>query len=344
MHNDIEFHQQQHLGIITLNRKQYLNALTLSMIQELQTQLSKWSIDDSVYAVIIKSNHDKVFCVGGDIRWLYNANFAEQMQFFQNEYQLNHYIYTYPKPYIALLDGITMGGGVGIALHGSHPIASENFVFAMPETNIGFFPDIGASYLLTRCIGEVGTYLGLSGNRLNVSEAKSCGLIKYVINKNDFDLLIQQLLLTDLSVGAYQKVDACIEKLSTVNYITTMNYDLNVINHCFKYNDMQQIYSGLENIVSGWSNDIKLKLLKKSPLSLMITLQKLRKSKDIDLKSCLMMDYILVQHFMRGTDFYEGVRALLIDKDNLPQWQKLTDDDLVVLDYFKEDTTELLEF
>src|SRR6202000_2234620 len=131
-------------------------------------------------AVVVQGKGEKAFCAGGDVRWLYEVGLAknpEQMQFFWHEYRLNHFIHHYPKPYISLMNGITMGGGVGISLHGSHPVATERFTFAMPETGIGFFPDIGASYLLSRCPGEIGIYLGLTGNRLNAQEAQVAGLV-----------------------------------------------------------------------------------------------------------------------------------------------------------------------
>lgn len=172
MTEEVLFSQEGQLGFITLNRPKALNALTLTMIMALQKQLSIWKEDYSIKAVVVQAVPGNAFCAGGDIRWLYNAGRSkdsEQMQFFWHEYRLNHFIHHFGKPYISLLDGITMGGGVGISLHGSHPVASERFVFAMPETGIGFFPDIGASYLLNRCPGFLGVYLGLTGNKLGPS-------------------------------------------------------------------------------------------------------------------------------------------------------------------------------
>ena len=169
MTDDIVFERKQQIGLITLKRPQALNALTLPMIKALQQQLLQWEGDKSIHAVVIQADVGKAFCAGGDVRWLYESGLAknpEQMQFFWHEYRLNHTIHQFKKPYIALMNGITMGGGVGISLHGSHPVATENFVFAMPETGIGFFPDIGASYLLARCPGQTGIYLGLTGNNL----------------------------------------------------------------------------------------------------------------------------------------------------------------------------------
>ena len=323
---DVLFDQKQHLGIITLSRPNALNALTLPMIKAIQRQLDAWKSDQSIHAVLIKSDCEKAFCAGGDVRWLYEKgqhHDAELMQFFWHEYRLNYSIQHYPKPYIALMDGMTMGGGVGVSLHGSHPIASERFKFAMPETTIGFFPDIGASHLLSRCPGEIGAYLGLTGNRLNAEDARFCGLVKAIVPSEHFADLILALTNADLSDNAYEKVDACIASMSKTTPVTDapIQAHLDTINTCFAPRSMNEIMSHLEHINIEWASALFVDLLAKSPLSLTVTLEQLRRAKSLSMADCLKMDYCLVGHFMKDNDFYEGVRALLIDKDKSPKWQ-----------------------
>lgn len=322
---DISFARKEHIGIISLNRSDALNALNLGMIKAFQQQLSLWQNDDNIHAVVIKSDVEKAFCAGGDVRWLYEAGLQKspaQLEFFWHEYRLNHYIHSFKKPYIALMNGITMGGGVGISLHGSHPIATERFVFAMPETGIGFFPDIGASYLLARCPGYAGIYLGLTGNRLNAEEAQSLNLVNYVISSTQIERIIDSLIYTDLSTKAHQSVDVCLQEFATPRHPP---FSLQTkIDNCFAFDTVEEILAKLEKNDDEWSITLINNLAKKSPLSLKVTLAQIKKAKNSSLADCLKLDYCLVSKFMRDSDFYEGVRALLVDKDKNPHWQPAT--------------------
>lgn len=320
--DDILFHKEQHIGIVTLNRPKAYHALNLPMILALQAQLLAWEKDADVHAVIVRATDSKAFCAGGDVRWLYETgrkDIKKTLSFFWHEYRLNDYISRYPKPYIALMDGITMGGGVGISLHGAFPIATEHFSFAMPETTIGFFPDVGASYLLNRCPHESGVYLGLTGKHLSASQAAHLGLVKYSLLSHQQQDFIQQMLSFDLSNGAHQKIASY---LRSNNAITPeLMVDDEFIRQVFQYDDMESIINALESLGdSSWAKETRLTLSKKSPLSLKITLAQLRHVKNHTLADCLKLDYQLVAHFMNSHDFYEGVRALLIDKDNHPSW------------------------
>ncbi|MDP3562259.1 MAG: enoyl-CoA hydratase/isomerase family protein [Legionellaceae bacterium] len=324
MTTDLIFSCEKHIGIITLNRAQALNALTLPMILAMQHQLDAWAHDDHIHAVVVRAIEGKAFCAGGDVRWLYDAGITEnpeQLQFFQQEYRLNQLIHDYPKPYIALMDGVTMGGGVGISLHGSHSVASERFVFAMPETTIGFFPDIGASYLLARCPDHVGVYLGLTGNRINAQEAWELGLVKHVITSTDFSDVLHVLIAADLSADASSRVTHCLRSFSSPELSSSISKVRKDIDQCFQYSEIESIIAKLRQLDSDWSRDIEANFHQKSPLSLKITLLQLQKAYKLSLEQCLKMDYRLVQHFMKGHDFYEGVRALLVDKDKSPKWQ-----------------------
>ncbi|KTD29400.1 MULTISPECIES: enoyl-CoA hydratase/isomerase family protein [Legionella] len=344
---DVTFAQVRQVGLITLKRSQALNALTLPMIKALQQQLMQWRNDDSVQAVLIQGEGEKAFCAGGDVRWLYDAGLAknpEQMQFFWHEYRLNHYIHHYPKPYIALMNGITMGGGVGISLHGSHPVATERFTFAMPETGIGFFPDIGASYLLSRCPDQIGIYLGLTGNRLNAQDATHVGLVKQVIDADDLEAVVESLIEADLTVNTHQQVSTCLQRFALPVRQATIDNDRKAINACFAGNTVEKIMIALQERGDEWATSLLHNLQQKSPLSLKVTLAQIHKAKSLSIGECLKMDYCLVSQFMRDADFYEGVRALLVDKDKNPHWQPKSLAEVTsarVADYFECGQEEL---
>lgn len=317
--------REQQWGVITLNRPQALNALTLPMIKAIHAQLLAWQEDSEVLAVLIRqSPESKAFCAGGDVRWLFEAGLAhhaEQMAFFYHEYHLNHCIYHYPKPYIALMNGVTMGGGVGISLHGAHPVASERFVFAMPETAIGFFPDIGASYLLSRCPDAFGLYLGLTGKRLGAMEAKTLGLIKAVVSASDMQALFHELLMLDLSKDAFHAISTCLNRFMVFESSSLMSELAPLVQDTFGQHSIASMLQVLKEKNTSWHHEVFESLQKKSPLSLKVTHKQLQKARSMTFDDCLTMDYGLVGHFMQDHDFYEGVRALLIDKDNLPSWR-----------------------
>lgn len=324
MADDVIFERSQQIGFITLNRAGALNALTLPMIQAMYQKLSTWQEDDTIAAVVLRAMPGKAFCAGGDIRWLYEAgkaNNPEQMDFFKHEYRLNHFISCFRKPYIALMDGMTMGGGVGISLHGSHPVATEQFLFAMPETSIGFFPDIGASYLLSRCANAIGIYLGLTGCRLNQGESVSAGLIKHTIAAQQIEVMLDELQNTDLTHQAHHQVDTILGRFTASLDTDDSLKNKDNISHFFSANTIEEIFTELEVGNSAWHKDMLAILQSKSPLSLKVTLAQIQKAAHLSLSECLETDYCLVRHFMQHPDFYEGVRALLIDKDKAPKWQ-----------------------
>lgn len=325
MSENIIFTQEKQIGLVTLNRPEALNALTLDMIIAFYQQLSDWEHDETIKAVVIcAAKNSKAFCAGGDVRWLYEMGCAKnptQMDFFINEYKLNQYIDEYPKPFIALMDGITMGGGVGISLHGRYAIASENFVFAMPETSIGFFPDIGASFLLANCPDNFGVYLGLTGNRLNARDAFDLGLINYIIASKDLDSLLSMLLDVDLSFETDVRIEHSLSRFNAPEINSTIALIRNEVRNCFAGKSIESILKKLSLSNDEWHVKTKNNLLSKSPLSLKITLQQILFAKDRNLEDCLITDLHLARHFMQDQDFYEGVRALLIDKDKSPHWK-----------------------
>lgn len=322
--SDILFTELDHLGIIMLNRPQALNALTHEMAIALYEQLEQWEAEQEIKAVTIQGKGEKAFCAGGDIRKIYDARHDKHLaikQFFWDEYRLNHRIHHYPKPYIALLDGITMGGGVGVSIHGSHRIATELFSFAMPETGIGFFPDIGGSYFLSRCPGQTGIYLGLTGTRIKAADALYLGLIDYFVLEEKKAELLDALASTRLLGYPHTAITEIIKSFSTPAETAPLINYRELIDQCFVFNTIEEIFTALRAQDNEWcTNTLKI-LQSKSPTSLKVTLQQLRNAATLDFDQCMQMEYRMVLRFLAGHDFYEGVRAVIVDKDQKPQWQ-----------------------
>ena len=323
MSENLIFSIEKHVGLITLNRPAALNALTHPMILALHEQLQAWETDTIIHAIVIQAADGRAFCAGGDVRAVYEAghhNPLAALSFFRDEYRLNHFIHNLKKPYIALMDGLTLGGGVGISLHGSHPVASDRFAFAMPETSIGFFPDIGSSHLLSRYPNGSGQYLGLTGHRLNPLEARALGLIHSVIPAHAMPLLLASLINANLTQNAHAAVDACLRPYQQPHTTTPGLVHAEEIATCFSQPSVLSILQSLDNLGNDWARETQLTLLQKAPMSLHVTLEQLQRAKGMNLAECLQMDYGLTYHFMQKPDFYEGVRALLIDKDKSPRW------------------------
>ena len=331
------------IGEVILNRAKALNALTFDMVSSLYHQLVEWQQRNEIQAVLIRSSSEKAFCAGGDVVGLYQKKqCAEQelMPFFKMEYQLNCLIRDYAKPYISLLDGITMGGGVGISLHGDYAIATEKFSFAMPETTIGFFPDVGGGYLLSHCRLATGCYLGLTGQRLNRWDAMQLGLIKYGIAHHQQEAFVSALLASDLST----KADVCLKQLLSDFHDNSqpksqLELVMTDIEACFSKPTVEQIISALQTSNNTrWAKQTLESLASKAPMALKVTLEQIKRCQQLDMRQAMAIEYCLVSNFIQATDFFEGIRALLIDKDKNPQWQpgSLAEIDVqMVDDYFE---------
>ena len=317
------FSIEKHVGLITLNRPAALNALTHPMIFALHAQLQAWEADTSIHAIVIQAVDGRAFCAGGDVRAVYESgrhNPLAALSFFRDEYRLNYFIHDLKKPYIALMDGLTLGGGVGISLHGSHPVASDRFACAMPETSLGFFPDIGSSHLLSRCPNGYGAYLGLTGHRLDPFEAYALGLIHSIIPAHRMPLLLESLINADLTQNAHAAVDACLQSYQEPHTKADSLVHSEEIAACFTSPSVLSILQSLDNLGNDWARATRVTLLQKAPMSLYVTLEQLQRAKGMTLAECLQMDYGLTHHFIQKPDFYEGVRALIIDKDKSPRW------------------------
>jgi enoyl-CoA hydratase/carnithine racemase len=316
------------LAIITLNRPKALNALSHQMIKIIYNNLLIWQNDDNIKAVVIRSNNERAFCAGGDIKSLFThgrTNPLVCMEFFKDEYKLNTLIYDYNKPYISLLQGITMGGGLGISIHGSRRIAASNLVLAMPETGIGFFPDIGASYFLSRCKNYTGIYLGLTGAKINAIDAKYLDLVTDIITAQDYSHAFGQIINL-LQHSPLQPLDLTkFSDNSIDNPSHIQNLNIENINNYFKYNTVAEIFLNLEKDQNNnpWAKETLSLLKLKSPTSLILTFELLKRGAECSFEQCMQLEYGLAYGFLQHNDLYEGIRAVLVDKDNKPNWDKL---------------------
>ncbi|XP_033213397.1 3-hydroxyisobutyryl-CoA hydrolase, mitochondrial [Belonocnema kinseyi] len=312
-------------GLITLNRPKALNALNLSMVRKIYPALKQW--ESSKKLVIVKGAGEKAFCAGGDVKSLVIALNEKDghklgQEFFRAEYTMNHLIGTYKIPYIALINGITMGGGVGLSLHGKYRIATENTVFAMPETGIGLFPDVGGTHFLPRLRGKLGLYLGLTGHRLKGIDVKLAGIATHYVPFNQLEELTQSLLGSnnldiDGILNKYQSQD--------LNHEFSLEPHMEKINRCFSATTVEEIIEKLKAEKSEWTDSVVKVLKKMSPTSLKVTRRALEKGANQSLSECLKMEYRLACACLkRESDFYEGIRALLIDKDQKPVWNPKT--------------------
>jgi enoyl-CoA hydratase len=311
------------LGILTLNRPNVLNSLNHEMINFIHAQLVKWKSVADIKAVIIRAAEGRAFCAGGDLRSTYHLFDTDKsllQQFFYDEYQLNRCIYHYPKPFIAILDGITMGGGAGISIHGSHRIATERLLFAMPETGIGFFPDIGGTYFLPRLPGKLGYYLGLIGARINSDDCTALGITQCKIEVTAVTEFILTLVNEDLGLNPKEAVSQLLRHFSLPVKSPLMTTSTELDN-CFAADSIESIIDCLAQSAEPLCQEAYHAILKKSPTSLKVTLQALMQGSLLDFDACMQQEYRLTSHFILGHDFREGIRAVIIDKDQSPVWQ-----------------------
>lgn len=334
--DEILLGRQGPLATLTINRPQVLNALTLDNYRRIEPALRAWEADPSVRAVVVRGAGGRAFCAGGDVRAVYEAGRGIggdphlPAVFFREEYELIRRIHHFPKPYLAVIDGITMGGGAGISVNGAYRIATERTLFAMPETGIGLFPDVGATRFLNRCRGHVGRYLGLTGARLNAADALYCGFATHVLKQEEIDALISELADAVWRGDANDEVEACLCRFALDPAPGPLAALQPAIDRCFASDSVTAILDALAAEAAGggrdagWAEKTRSILLTKSPTSLAITLRQLIIGRNFDLEAALSLEYRLTQHVMAAHDFYEGVRAMLIDKDQKPRWRPAT--------------------
>ena len=330
---DLLFDLRDGVAVVTLNRPEAMNALTLDMALVLHSRLEAWAGNDNVAAVILRGAGERAFCAGGDIRALYDAHRtggALTRDFFQAEYRLNRLIFHYPKPVIALIDGVAMGGGVGLSVHASTRIVCERTLFAMPETGIGLFPDVGGSYFLPRLPGAIGLYLALTGVRLRAADCLYAGIAEAFIASARHDELVA-------TVRAGEPVADATQRLAEPPEPAMLAANRDAIDRCFGHQSVEEVESALGREAGKWAQKTLKIMAAKSPTSQKIARRQLHDGAKLDFDACMIMEYRLSQHIMAAHDFFEGVRALIIDKDNTPRWRPGTlaaVDDTMVNGYF----------
>jgi enoyl-CoA hydratase len=340
---DVHAERVGHLGFITLNRPKALNALSLAMVRELNHVLQQWQDDAQVRAVLIRGSNKEgpfgAFCAGGDIRYFHQAALSGDVtleDFFTEEYSLNHLIQNYPKPYIALMDGIVMGGGMGISQGAALRVVTERTKLAMPETHIGLFPDVGGGYFLSRCHGaacpdHMGEYLALTGHVLRGGESLHVGLADVCVDSADLPALWDALQKQDWASG-----DAMVAWLREQSKTTTeqalatvpawQNASIDKVFGLATVLEMEQALQGSDE----WSVQTLKALHHQSPLMLCVTLEQIRRGRQMGLAEDLRMERDMVRHCFQtdhlsrrgvSSETVEGIRALAVDKDHAPQWQ-----------------------
>ncbi len=317
---DILVERRGALGLLTLNRPQALNALNLAMVTVMQQALDAFEADGAIRHVAIRSSGGKAFCAGGDIRLMHDLGKAgrhdEALRFWAEEYRLNRHIHRYSKPYIALLDGIVMGGGVGVSLHGSHRLAGPNLMLAMPEVGIGFFPDVGATYALPRLPGAYGMYLALTGNRIRRADALHLGIATHAIQGGR-----EKEILAALAAG--YAVAAVAERFAEAAGAAALAALAAKIERYFEQPELAAVFAALEQGAAAgdaFAAETLAGMRKKSCASMAIAFAQMKRGGVMDFETAMVTEFRIVSRIIRNSDFYEGVRAVIIDKDNAPRW------------------------
>jgi len=318
---DVVVRQERALRRITLNRPQALNAVTLDMAVTMTALLRSWASDPAVGAVLLDGAGERAFCAGGDVRALYDAAKSGDPlpeQFWATEYKLNVLIARYPKPVVAVMDGVVMGGGVGLSAHAAHRIVTDRSAVAMPEVGIGFFPDVGASFLLARAPGYVGSHLALTGNRIAAADAIYCGLA---------DIHIAATRLAEIAPAladcrSADDVRARLDELSVAPAPGRLAGARPWIDSCYGANQVEDVVERLRSSATADAGAALETMRKASPTSLKITLRNLRSAAAFHrVEQCFRQDYRIALACMAGHDFIEGIRAAIVDKDRNPAWR-----------------------
>lgn len=335
-----------HNGVatITLNRPKAINSLNYEMLVPIRKKLTAWEQDDTICIVILKGAGPKGFCAGGDIKTLYQAknnqeSYEQAITFFTEEYLTDQLVASFSKPILAILDGIVMGGGVGLSYGASHRVVTERSKWAMPEMNISFFPDVGAAYFLNKAPGYIGRYLALTATIITATDILYANGADAAVSSDQLDSLETQIMQTNW----YQEEDKMARLdhlLKTCETVSLQEGELASkqakIDQHFSYETVEEIINSLESDGSEFASRTKELLLTKSPISLKVTLNQIIKGQNKTLEECLETDLILAKNFLKTEDFYEGVRSVVIDKDKNPQYhyQQLSDVSSTVVQSF----------
>ncbi len=319
---------QTGVATIVLNRPKALNSLSHNMVTAIGEKLSEWKIDDNISVVIIKGAGIKGLCAGGDIKALYEARLSESARqdaehFFEKEYEVDMAVYQFSKPIIACLDGIVMGGGVGLTYGASHRIVTERTKWSMPEMNIGFFPDVGGAYFLNKAPGYLGRYLALTASVINAADVLYMNGTDFYMESDHLERFIEKVEKTNWStVEIEAQLNQLVDEFRTnPPEESKLRPYQKMIDAHFKFETLEEILQSLKTEGSDFSMNVKEILLSKSPFSLKITLKQLVDGKQKTLKECFATDLLLAKKFLRHKDFFEGVRSVLIERDQSPNYE-----------------------
>lgn len=317
--NDVQFLVESGIGRITLNRPRALNSLNHGMVLAMLDHLETWRADPDVRAVLIDGAGDRGLCAGGDIRAIYEdarAGGTASLRFWADEYRLNLLISRYPKPYLALMDGLVMGGGVGVSAHGSHRIVTERSRVGMPETGIGFVPDVGGTYLLSRTPGELGTHIALTAGAVSGPDAIHCGLADHFVSSERIPDLLDAL--------TSRPTEDALKSIAEPAPPSALAGDAAWIDHCYAADTVEEILARLHTAGDAAATAAK-EVEAKSPTALKVTLRALRSAAAMpDLETVLAQEYRISAHALSSAEFAEGIRAQIIDKDRAPKWSPAT--------------------
>lgn len=307
-------------GVVTLNRRSALNAFDDEMRQPLSKAYMKWTRDPQNYAMVIRNNGAKVFCAGGDIKAIVEIarqDIEAARAILAEEYRLNWIHECYPKPTVSLIDGPVMGSGVGLTAHGTHRVAGERYRWSMPETAIGFFPDVGSAWLFAQMPWPVGLYLGLTGRAIGAADALALGLLTHVISDKHFADIAANIIEAN-------PVDPLLDGLHQDPGKGELDAERYLIERYFGAPSITAIMEALRSAPkqdAEWASAHLAQLTRRSPLALAVTDRHIREARAFDVRGVLQRDYRLARHFLESHDFHEGVRAYMIDKDQKPNWQ-----------------------
>lgn len=320
---DVIVHREGSAGIIRLNRPKAINAMTLEMSLGIDAALDRFVADPEIAVIILEGAGERGLCAGGDIRGLYESSKAGGdlgKRFWRQEYIMNARIAAFPKPYVAYMDGLVMGGGVGLSAHGRHRIVTERTKLAMPEVGLGFFPDVGGTWLLSRAPGELGTYFGLTGQTMNGPDAIHARFADAVVPSDQWPALRERL--TQLTPGTMSgEIDRLIASFATGETAGPVAALQDKIDRWFAHDNMHDIVAALETDGAELAQSTLKILREKSPRGMVVTLQLLRLARQAaSLEACLVREYRAALEVFRSDDFREGVRAAIIDKDRNPRW------------------------
>lgn len=322
MTDDILSFTEGHVGRIRLNRPRAIHALTTAMCRAILDRLAAWRTDDAVRAVLFDHAEGRGFCAGGDIRMLANSGAkdgAEAREFFHTEYQLNHRLFTYSKPTVAFMDGITMGGGVGISLPCKFRVATENTRFAMPETGIGLFPDVGGGWYLSRLPGRAGQFLALTGAQMDGAECVYLGLATHFVPAAALGE-VKAKIAADPSA-----IEAILDAFSEEPPPARIEQNMERIDRLFASDRLEDIYAALKADGSDWAQKELATLRTKSPQTMKVALRLLKEGAHMhSFADEMRQEYAVGAHVVQRHDFLEGVRAVIVDKDNAPKWNPAT--------------------